>query len=358
MALLASGTVGALAGQALGIPAGIMVGALLVSGLYRLMGGQRLAADQLEPWRRRYGRVGRLLFGTVIGAAFGPDVITPLKAALQPMVVLVIAMICVGLALGWILSRLTQLDLATAIISAIPGGIPAMAAIAEDVGADPTVVTAIHFSRLTTILVAVPLLIRLLTGTGSEPGLVVSQGEPVGLGAIVGALVLGCLGGLLAVRARIPTADLVGPILVVGGLNLLGAGLGPLPAGFRQAAMLFIGTAIGAQVTRKSLRKLRGVALPAAIMIVAFITVGLLLGWGLSRVTPLDLVSALLSGVPGGASALAIVAHELGGDMRLVAALHLTRQLAVLVLVPSLLSYLLRGRHRDKFVVTNPPARG
>jgi len=80
------------------------------------------------------------------------------------MAFLIVAFVAVGLALGWGLSRFTGLDRATAIISAIPGGVPAMAAMAEEVGADATVVAAIHFSRLTTILVAVPLLVPLLAG--------------------------------------------------------------------------------------------------------------------------------------------------------------------------------------------------
>jgi uncharacterized membrane protein AbrB (regulator of aidB expression) len=89
------------------------------------------------------------------------------------------------------------------------------------------------------------------------------------------------------------------------------------------------------------LQLLRRVALPATAFVVIIISVGLLLGWGLSRVTPLDLPTALLSSVPGGASTMPAVAHDLGGDMRLVAALHLMRQLVAYILLPSVLSHAL-----------------
>jgi membrane AbrB-like protein len=92
----------------------------------------------------------------------------------------------------------------------------------------------------------------------------------------------------------------------------------------------------------ESLRKLRQVALPAAGIVVTLIGTGLLLGWGLEVVTSLDPVSALLSGVPGGASTMPIIADELGGDIRLVAALHLARQLVMLVLVPAVIGYFFR----------------
>jgi membrane AbrB-like protein len=299
-----------------------------------------------------------LLLGTVIGAAFGPDMISPLKTSLLPMAGLVAIIIGVGLFLGWLLSRFGGLDLPTAIISAVPGGLPAMTAMAEDVGADATVVTAIHFSRLTIILVAVPALLRLLPVTSVQSNVATVLGEPVGFGFTVLALTLGLMAGLLALKLHVPTGDLVGPILVVGGINLLGAGLGPLAGGFRQVAMLLIGISVGVQMSRQSLRRLRRVALPAAIVIAALISTGLLLGWGLVQVTTLDHISALLSGVPGGASTMPLIAYDLGGDMRLVAALHLVRQLVMLVLVPLVLGYLLRNGRRTHAVSPKLPTGG
>jgi membrane AbrB-like protein len=294
------------------------------------------------------------LLGTVVGAAFGPDVIAPLKAALWPMILLIAIIVGIGLGLGWALNRLTQLDAATAIISAVPGGLPAMAAMAEEMGADATVVAAIHFSRLTTILVTVPALTPLLTRTPVETVASLSLIEVVGFWRTTVTLALGILGGFLALRVGVPSGDMIGPIIAVGGANLLGLGLGPLAGNLREVAMLLIGTAVGAQMSRESLQQLRRVALPAATAIVVLIVAGLLLGWGLAQVTPLDLTTALLSSVPGGASTMSAVAHDLGGDMRLVAALHLTRQLVVFILVPSMLSYLLRRRCRRRTTCQEP----
>jgi membrane AbrB-like protein len=106
--------------------------------------------------------------------------------------------------------------------------------------------------------------------------------------------------------------------------------------------MLAIGISVGAQMTAESLHRLRQGALPAAGVVVTLIGTGLLLGWGLEMVTSLDPITALLSGVPGGASTMPIIADELGGDIRLVAALHLARQLVMLILVPALVGYLFR----------------
>ena len=332
------GTVGALIAEWIGIPAGMIVGALLTSGLYRLAGGEPGA------WRGRYGRVGRLLLGTFIGAAFGPDVIATLKAALVPTLVLIVCIIGVGLGLGWALGRFTKLDPTTALISTVPGGLPAMVGMAEEMDADTTVVAAIHFSRLTMILLAIPVLMPLLTKTSLDTVTAVALNKPVGFWGTAITLSGGLISGLLAIRGGVPSGDLIGPILVVGGANLLGAGLGPLAKGIQQGAVLLIGTAVGAQMSRESLRRLRQVVLPATAFVVAIIAMGMLLGWGLSMVTPLDSATALLSSVPGGASTMLAVAHDLGGDLRLVASIHLARQLVVLILVPPVLGRFLCGK--------------
>jgi len=350
LALLAVGAAGALMAQEIGVPAGMIVGALLSSGLYRLAGG--------EPglWRGRYGLVGQLLLGTCIGATFGPDVLAPLKAALLPMVALIAVIVGVGLGLGWALGHFTALDASTALISSTPGGLPAMAAIAEETEADATVVAAVHFARLTTVLVTTPLLVPLLTTApaGEVAAAPLAGIEAVGPWGTVVALACGLIGGGLALWGGMPSGGLIGSLLAAGGANLLGAGLGPLDGAFRSAAMLLIGTAVGAQMSRESLQLLRQVALPVTVFIVVIVSVGLLLGWCLSQVTPLDLPTALLSSVPGGASTMTAVAHDLGGDMRLVAALHLMRQLVVFILVPAALSRQLRGKHQGPVALQGP----
>jgi len=209
--LLAVGVVGGLAVQGIGVPAGMIVGALLASGCYRLAGGDP------GPWRGRYGRVGRLLLGTVIGAAFGPDVIAPLKAALLPMLLLITAVVGMGLGLGYVLSRFTRLDTTTALISVVPGGLPAMTAMAEDVGADATVVAAIHFARLVTVVLVVPALVPLLAAPSSGTAIIVPLDEAVGLWPTVAALTIGLIGGLLALRGGVISGDLIGRGLALRG---------------------------------------------------------------------------------------------------------------------------------------------
>ena len=55
-----------------------------------------------------------------------------------------------------------------------------------------------------------------------------------------------------------------------------------------------------------------------------------------SQADPIDLNTALLSSVPGGAASLTAIADELGADMRIVGSLHLYRLILLAVLTPPL----------------------
>lgn len=345
LAVLAVGTLGAFVADRLGMPAGTMVGALVATGIYRLAGGRTGA------WQFRYGRAGRLLLGVVIGGAFGPDVVVSLKAALFPVLALIIIIVCVGLFLGWALSRVTKLDRATALLSIMPGGLPAMVSMSDDVGADVTVVATVHFVRLTTVLLATPVVMPLLIGSNMRAvgAAALPMATSLDLWMTLAALACGLAGGLIGILARVPSGDLIGSMVAVSVANLSGAGLGPLASEFRIVAMVLIGVAVGAQMSLESLRRLREIVLPVAASIIALIVAGVSLGWLLWMVTSLDLATALLSAVPGGAGTMPAIAYDLGGDMRLVAAFHLTRQLVlVLVLLPILGRTLLRGGLRAR----------
>lgn len=334
--LLSIGAAGALAAHFAGLPAGMVIGALIASGIYRLSGGQ------IGKWRHRYGTVGRLLLGAFIGASFTREAVKPLTQAIGPMCLLISTMLATGLVLGWAVSRISGVSLATGLLSSMPGGLPAMTAMAEDMGADATVVAVIHFSRLLTILLLIPLLLPLLAQQSTVGAALAIDATYVPTSRTALALSCAWLGGWIATRAGIPTGDLIGGMVAVALANLAGANLGPLHPVLRQLAQLLIGIAVGAQMTVESLKKLHRLALPAAAIIVSLVGLGLASGWLLHKVTPLNLPTALLGAVPGGASTMPVIAQDLGGDTMLVAALHLVRQIAIFVLVPPVLGRLLR----------------
>jgi membrane AbrB-like protein len=151
--LLAIGLSGALAGALLGIPAGLFVGAMVA------VAAAKLAVPRLPRPPQIFGDAGKLLIGTAIGATFNRQLLDQLGRLLLPTIAATLALIAAGLVLGWLLSRLTGLDLATALFCLTPGGIAEMVAAAEELDVDTPVIASIQFLRLTSVLVFVPIVV-------------------------------------------------------------------------------------------------------------------------------------------------------------------------------------------------------
>ena len=63
--------------------------------------------------------------------------------------------------------------------------------------------------------------------------------------------------------------------------------------------------------------------------------------------TGLDLATCVIGSAPGGAEQMVLLAGELGGDVRLVAAMHISRQVVLMVGLPFLLRALAPARPKQ-----------
>lgn len=159
---------------------------------------------------------------------------------------------------------------------------------------------------------------------------------------IVLLLFIGTVGGLVAKYTKMPGGSLLGSMFATGIFSLIGADPEPLPEGFRTVALLLLGVSIGSSVDRDVLWQIRRALGPAMGAILILIAAGFGLGWALHHVAPTDLsmVTILLGCMPGGASGMAAMAGDLGGDVRLVASLHMVRQIMVFGILPFVLRWL------------------
>lgn len=146
---------------------------------------------------------------------------------------------------------------------------------------------------------------------------------------------------------RLPGGALIGAMVGTASLHLVFEGLAPLSPGFRTAAQILIGAAIGSSIKRDALRALRPVAGPALLVVAAIVLVGFSSGVGLAAVTDLPLITTLFSTAPGGASDMSAAALQFDADIALITAFHLVRQIAVYTIMAAVLS-----RH-----VTSPARR-
>ncbi|MEO1199530.1 MAG: AbrB family transcriptional regulator [Pseudomonadota bacterium] len=153
---------------------------------------------------------------------------------------------------------------------------------------------------------------------------------------VLTTLFLAALGGGGAFLLGMPLPWLIGPMLVVALWTLSGRAA-PLPDRLRLLAFLVVGISIGAGVTPETVR---GFATWPLSLLGLILTVPLIVGAATLYLGRLgwDRRTAILSSIPGALSAVLAIAMETGADVRRVAIVQSTRLVALIVLIPSLIT--------------------
>lgn len=144
-----------LAGGVLGLgltplPAGGVVGSLLGSGIVRVL----LAGHLPE---RGFDALVQVFGGTVIGLGLSAEFFRTLAQLAGAAIVVNTIQMLVWVVAGYLLVRAFRFDPRTAAFAAAPGGMGTLIAITGETDADLVTVAFTHLFRLTTTIVAVPL---------------------------------------------------------------------------------------------------------------------------------------------------------------------------------------------------------
>ena len=153
--LIAGATFGTLAVKT-GIPAAPLAGALLGASIFSISG--KIEAAEWPNGTRTLLEIG---IGTVIGTTITKDSIVELQTLWKPAILITFTLVITGLAIGLWTSRLLKVDIITTILGAAPGGISGMSLVGSEYGVGPAVAT-LHAVRLITILLVLPLIVKML----------------------------------------------------------------------------------------------------------------------------------------------------------------------------------------------------
>lgn len=157
--------------------------------------------------------------------------------------------------------------------------------------------------------------------------------------ALAATLVLGGLGGALAVAAHLPLGWLLGSLLTVGvlaaaGVRVAGRGV-VLPTSLRQAFVPVIGVSIGAAFTPEVARQLPG-WLPSLGALCLYLPLVHLVSYTIFRRGGIARREAFYGGAPGGLIEAVQLGEEAGADPRLLTVLQFLRLILTIVAVPLL----------------------
>ena len=333
---LALGVGSALAGylaQRAGLPAGWLVGPMLVALVVALLW-------EKHPTVPRWGRIASLaVVGGVLASAFRPSVVPLISRHWLPVALVICGTLVLSLGVGLLLPVLVRLDRKTAALGTLPGAASGMLAMSDPLGADARLVAVMQYTRVVVVVVAATLVGRfgLVAGTESPSG----QGLQTAPGSTellvqnnlmtyaLTALVAG-LGAWAGTRFRLPAGALLGPLILGIVLEELGVMHLAWPQGVPQAAYLVLGLWVGLLFDGDSIKR-AGRLLPVVLLsAIGLVVACAALGWALSTLTGIDPITAYLATTPGGIDSVAIVALGSGADAPLVLAIQMLRLLAVI----------------------------
>ena len=153
-----------LAGTAVGllalfsrIPAAPLAGALLGAGVLSMSGRLETAT-----WPAGTKTMLEIGIGTVLGASLTQTSVEQLQLLWRPALLITLSLVLTGIVVGLWSSRLLGIDPVVALLGAAPGGISGMSLVGAEFGVGAAV-AALHAVRLITVLLVLPLVVRLVS---------------------------------------------------------------------------------------------------------------------------------------------------------------------------------------------------
>ncbi|MCG7599866.1 AbrB family transcriptional regulator [Halomonas sp. McH1-25] len=150
-------------------------------------------------------------------------------------------------------------------------------------------------------------------------------------------LAIGAVGGSIAYALEIPLPWLLGALIATTVLSLGGVRL-RAPTTSRKAVLVVIGVMLGAAFTPDMTGD---VALWSTSLVLMLLTTAVMMAfsvWFGRRIAGYSMDTAMYSGVPGGVSAVTMMAADSQADLRVVGLTHAVRILVLLLAIPPVLS--------------------
>ncbi len=317
-----------------GFPAAFLLGPMLVAILFGVRGAPI-----------RVPRLGFLAAQAIVGCLVAHSATGEIAATLHDDGLVILAVVLVTVAVsgvvGVVLTRLQILPGTTAAWGSSPGGAAAMVAMAEEYGSDARLVAFMQYVRVAVVVISASLAARLLADVGA---LAAAPAAPTpAVTSVAATLAVALVGAGVATLLRLPSAALIGPMLLGAGLHAAGLADLALPEPLLAAAYAGIGWYVGLRFTRQTLRTVIH-ALPGILAAtVAIVLICAAWAWGLTGLLSIDYLTAFLATSPGGLDSVAIIAVGSKVDVPFVLAVQTLRLFVVLLTGPILARWIARA---------------
>ncbi|NDW05511.1 AbrB family transcriptional regulator [Jiella pacifica] len=318
--------------QALGVPAGPLVGSTIaVTGLAAAGFSPKVPATLRN--------LGFTAIGVTLGAGVTTHFLTDVLRFPLSLIALTATMIAVMTISSTVLKRVFGVAGGTAVLATSPGALSYSLSLAADRPAakiDIPFVMVLQSLRLLIITIALPPLVALVEGGSGGAGAAVTR-HTLDLPISILLIGIAAVGGIVFDRLRVPAAFLLAGVFISG----LGHGVGWLE-GRPSTILTFIGfslagAVIGARFASVTRAQLRDLFLAGLVVTTIAVALSGLVSFGVATFLGLPFGQVWVSFAPGGVEGMSAMALSLGYDPAYVATHHIFRLLLLIAILPAFL---------------------
>lgn len=340
-ATLICGYIGARILEKLKMPVPYMLGSMIAVAALNILSGWT--------WLPSFSKtLAQSVSGCFIGLSLSRQDIKGIKQLLAPTSILIGFLLIFTAVMGLLLSKVFGLDKATAFLVSIPGGVSEIALMAPEFGAVPSTVSFIQTFRLFTVYMVFPAMIafvsKRISNDESVEALEQFEEEPrehfldrfipdnYVLRQII-TVIIAIIGGFLGKASGLPAGTLSFAMIFTILFNF-NTSRAVLEKKYKKYAQLLSGALIGRTMTMDMILDIPKLILPTMVLMTGYVLTNLLLSWLMKKTGKIDYLSAMFASSPGGASDMALIASELGGESPKIAIMHIVRLLACYTIFP------------------------
>ncbi|QFI66975.1 Putative ammonia monooxygenase [Sinorhizobium alkalisoli] len=314
--------------EAIGIPAGLLMGPMAAGAIVGMNGGTiRLP--------RQFFFCVQFILAMMIAASMRPDLFATFSGNWPLFLTVILSVIGVSTLSGWTITRMRILPGTTAIWGSSAGAASTMLLMADAYGADVRLVAFMQYLRVVFVASAAAVVAHLWV-SDAEAGHATALFAPIAALPFLATLAVGVVGGLLGRVLRVPAGAFLVPFAIGSALNVTGALTIALPQWLLALSFALLGWNIGLGFTRTIVAHARRAFLPTVVSILVLMGFSALLALLLIRAVGIDPLTAYLATSPGGLDSIAVIAASSNVDLPFVMALQTARLLIITLIGPVL----------------------
>ncbi|MEG0034879.1 MAG: AbrB family transcriptional regulator [Anaerorhabdus sp.] len=278
--------------------------------------------------------------GAFIGSQIKNEDLKSFKLLYKPIILLLTLFTINTFVTGFIIFSNSNLSLITSLLCCVPGGITDISLISMDFGADSTIVAIMHLIRLIFVLTIFPFVIKFINRDNISIGTYrnnesksLNNKSSIFSKNSAFTLFIALTSSILGYFSDIPAATLIFSMISVAFFNIK-TNLISMNKELKTFAQVGAGALVGSSANSSIIFQMDNLINPILIMLLSYVIVNAVFTIICTKLDWLDQKSAMFTSCPAGASDMALIASDLGGDLKKIAIIQAIRLMYAVSVIP------------------------